>query len=164
MTNHELIVLRVDKNGKVLAGNQHGQRLREDVGSELCHRVMRASDTKGKPVCTQDCVEELNDDPQTPKSRQVVVRDRMAHLHCERIGDEIVVFAEMGSDEPVEQLTPREREVMQLVVRGMTAKQIATELGINSSTVRTHVEHARRRLGAHTQAEAVGRALRTGQL
>ena len=54
-------------------------------------------------------------------------------------------------------LTPREREVLDLVAQGLTTPRIANELGIRPSTVRTHVEHAREKLGARTRAEAVAR-------
>ncbi|MEZ4234737.1 MAG: helix-turn-helix transcriptional regulator [Myxococcota bacterium] len=58
-----------------------------------------------------------------------------------------------------ERLTPREREVLAGVARGWSTDRIARELGVLPSTVRTHAEQARGKLGARTRAEAVVRAM-----
>ena len=43
---------------------------------------------------------------------------------------------------PVDSLTPQEAEVVRLVAMGLTNRRIAKELGIEVSTVNTHVHHA----------------------
>ena len=50
----------------------------------------------------------------------------------------------------VARLTAREREVIDLVARGLLNKQIAYELGISSETVKVHRGHAMRKLGVHS--------------
>ncbi|MFG0251674.1 MAG: response regulator transcription factor [Phycisphaerales bacterium JB038] len=52
-------------------------------------------------------------------------------------------------------LTPRERDVFELVVQGMTSKQIAAQLGINPSTVDVHRSHVMEKLGVSTSAQLV---------
>lgn len=61
-------------------------------------------------------------------------------------------------------LTAREREVFQLVARGMTAPQIAAELRIAPATVRTHVQNGIGRLGAKTRVQAILIALNHGEI
>jgi DNA-binding CsgD family transcriptional regulator len=63
----------------------------------------------------------------------------------------------------VERLTPREREVLELLGAGEDARQIAVALGITVATVRTHIRHILRTLGVHTQLAAVVRACRSSQ-
>lgn len=52
-------------------------------------------------------------------------------------------------------LTPREWEVLDLLCAGRSVDQIADELVLARDTVRTHVKRLLRKLGAHSQAEAV---------
>lgn len=57
--------------------------------------------------------------------------------------------------------TEREQEVVALVRRGLTYQEVADELGISSTTVRTHVSRAARLLpGAHTPLRKILRMRR----
>jgi len=58
-------------------------------------------------------------------------------------------------------LTPRETEVLKLLVRGMADKAIAHELGIAAITARLHLHNAFRKLGARNRVDAVRIALRS---
>lgn len=50
-------------------------------------------------------------------------------------------------------LAPREREVAALVARGLTNRQVATELSISERTVHTHVGRILRKLGLGSRAQ-----------
>ena len=65
---------------------------------------------------------------------------------------------------PEPALTSREREVLQLLARGLSYGEAATSLGVSLDTVRTHVRHAYEKLHASTKAEAVAIAMRRGWL
>jgi len=59
-------------------------------------------------------------------------------------------------------LTPRERDVLGAMARGLSNKQIAHALGIGESTVKFHVSALHAKLGAASRTEAVSRAARAG--
>jgi two-component system nitrate/nitrite response regulator NarL len=63
---------------------------------------------------------------------------------------------------PPETLSPREREVLDLLVDGASNKAIARALTISISTVKYHVAAVFAKLGARTRSEAVALALREG--
>jgi DNA-binding NarL/FixJ family response regulator len=52
-------------------------------------------------------------------------------------------------------LTRRETEVLALLGRGARAAQIARQLGVSPATVRNHVQSILKKLGVHSQLEAV---------
>jgi DNA-binding NarL/FixJ family response regulator len=52
-------------------------------------------------------------------------------------------------------LTPREREVLRMMARGVDNRAMAARLGIGYSTVRSHVRGVLEKLGAHSKLEAV---------
>jgi DNA-binding NarL/FixJ family response regulator len=55
-------------------------------------------------------------------------------------------FAPAEVDAELDQLTPREREVLQHIARGYMYKEIALELGISAKTVEAHVSAVLRKL------------------
>ena len=59
-------------------------------------------------------------------------------------------------------LTPRQLEIVRLMAAGRSTPEIARELGIELSTVRTHVELLYARLGVSERAQAVAEAMRRG--
>jgi DNA-binding NarL/FixJ family response regulator len=61
-------------------------------------------------------------------------------------------------------LSPRERQVFQLLARGMTSPQIAAELFLSPATVRTHVQNGVKRLGARTRVQAISIAMKQGEI
>ena len=63
-----------------------------------------------------------------------------------------------GPAEPpaaVADLTPREREVLDLLARGLSNPQICQQLVISEATVKTHVNHVFAKIGARDRAQAV---------
>jgi DNA-binding NarL/FixJ family response regulator len=63
---------------------------------------------------------------------------------------------------PIEPLTPREREVLDLLAEGFPNKRIAERLGISDQTAKFHVASICGKLGASNRTEAVRIALRRG--
>ena len=69
---------------------------------------------------------------------------------------------ERASSEPFASLSSREREVLRLIADGLSAKEIASELGISAKTVEAHRTSLMRKLGARKATELVRYALRHG--
>jgi DNA-binding NarL/FixJ family response regulator len=68
-----------------------------------------------------------------------------------------------GTDRsPLDRLTPRQREVLQLIAEGHTTKAIASRLGLSVKTVETHRAQLMERLDAHDLAALVRLAVRLG--
>jgi len=63
---------------------------------------------------------------------------------------------------PLEQLTPRQREILQLIAEGHTTQQIAHILGLSVKTVETHRSQLMDRLDIHDIAGLVRYAIRVG--
>jgi len=63
---------------------------------------------------------------------------------------------------PLDLLTPREREVLQLVVEGRSSKDIAFRLGVSPKTVDSHRSRLMRKLGVDNVAGLVRLAVRNG--
>lgn len=69
----------------------------------------------------------------------------------------------MGRDEiPGEPLTPRQREILQLIAEGKTTKDIAALLDLSIKTIETHRKQLMDRLGIHDVAGLVRYAIRSG--
>jgi DNA-binding NarL/FixJ family response regulator len=57
------------------------------------------------------------------------------------------------------QLTTRETEILQLIAKGYANKEIASQINVGVSTVRTHIEHIYEKLHVHCRTEAAARYL-----
>jgi LuxR family transcriptional regulator, regulator of acetate metabolism len=64
----------------------------------------------------------------------------------------------------LDMLTPREREVLALLAEGETNASIARRLVVSEDTVKTHVKHILRKLGARNRSQAVSHFFRTRDL
>lgn len=69
-----------------------------------------------------------------------------------------------AGEAPLDQLTEREMEVLKLAARGITNREIASELVISIRTVQVHLSNIFGKLGVGSRTEAVVYALRKGLL
>lgn len=87
-------------------------------------------------------------------------------------GGECIVYADIGDDGQVvlnrklhdHGLTRREYEILRHVAMGETNPEIADAVGLARNTVKTYLQRAMEKLGAHNRVEAIARASQLGIL
>jgi RNA polymerase sigma factor (sigma-70 family) len=87
----------------------------------------------------------------SPSVTRTVI-ERMAHQP----------MPDLGTSNRLDELTPREREVLELVARGLSNGEIAAELVIEQSTVKTHVKRILMKLRLRDRIQAVIFAYESG--
>jgi NarL family two-component system response regulator LiaR len=75
----------------------------------------------------------------------------------------VEALAEGEQDDGYDRLTPREREVLDLIGRGFSNKRIAVELGVAEKTVKTHVSNVLGKLGLADRTQAALYVARAGR-
>src|SRR5271167_2730327 len=99
------------------------------------------------------------------KEALAVVHRGGCYLSPQFPSDLVSVLAEAARRPLVDkapQLTPRQREVLQLVAEGKTMKEVATQLNISTRTAESYKYHLMNVLGIRTTAELVQHAIKIG--
>ena len=118
--------------------------------------------------CRRGCVMELmSKGMNCSQQTQFKINGKRNHLSCiPANGTVICMLGSDGGNAPamMQSLTPREREVLMLLADGETTTSAASLLGVNESTIRTHVERMRNKLAVNTRAAVVAEGFRLGYL
>jgi len=179
-----------DRNLRIICWNEAAEELLgvpapEAVGRH-CWEVLRGFRTCGSIECHPGCsTARLAHEGFSVPPLTVVVQGRggdrctvTVDTVSARIGEQSVVMhllREAVSDPDGKQphtrpatsfvqLTPRQREILELLAQGLPAKTIANRLWLSEATVRNHIHAVLARLGAHSQLEAVVIAMSAGLL
>ena len=78
------------------------------------------------------------------------------------VSERVVATAAPGAVVQEGALTARELEVLRLVARGLSNKEIAADLGITTHTVKYHLAAVLEKLGVRSRTEAVSLGVRRG--
>lgn len=101
-------------------------------------------------------------------TRQASIDDVTAAVRQAAAGKSVAPFRGTSRNSPdelaIEQLTDRERVVVQLIATGRGNSAIADSLGISANTVRTHVQNVMAKLGVGSRTAVVAVARRSGVL
>ncbi len=84
----------------------------------------------------------------SPRVQGTLVHDYLRHLH--------------PAESPSGTLSPREREVLQLIAEGLTTKDIAERLFLSEKTIQTHRQNVMNKLGLHTVTQLTKYAVMEG--
>ena len=77
-----------------------------------------------------------------------------------QIARQVIGVFQKNSGASIEaKLSPKEERILQLLARGLLYKEIADELGLKQSTIRTHIWHIYSKLHANNRTEAVRKGL-----
>lgn len=68
----------------------------------------------------------------------------------------------VDDDPPLKPLSDREKEILQLIAKGISNSEAAKMLGLSKATIRTHLEHIYRKLEVTNRVEAVTEGIRKG--
>jgi DNA-binding NarL/FixJ family response regulator len=136
------------------------RQVAEEVVTRAHHRdrAARARDQRARVVA-----DALVDDPRAYDADEVArlaAGDRRAAEHDRRAAADDrgrLIHALLGADAPDgadPDLSEREREVLGLLARGLTAREIAADLFLSVNTVKTHTRTLYRKLGVSTRVAA----------
>ncbi len=168
-----------DADMTVVAWNDAAEQLTgitsEEAVGQPCWDVLRGVSERGDLVCHPGCsTARLAKEgwPQscsrmlisTPKGRKLVT---VSTISVHRKDEEPVIlnllrngYSIEGTKKASQKLTSRQIEVLQCLAAGKQVRAIAAQLGISETTARNHVAAILRRLGCHSQLEAVAEARR----
>lgn len=93
-------------------------------------------------------------------SEELIAAIRMVHAGKSHIPP--VIAERLAERMGVEELTPREFDVLEQIVRGKSNKEIGTELDISEATVKTHINSLLSKLGVTDRTQAATAAIRRG--
>jgi PAS domain S-box-containing protein len=175
----------VDERGCMSGWNGPAEGLlgysRNEILGRPCHEVLRGRDVFGNPFCEPDCplllmarrretVRHFQMDVYAQDGTAfrvlcfvVVIPDSRAGsfslLHLLRpVNQPLSPWPDHKGPGPLD-LTARELEVLRLLVRGSTTREMAETMNISTSTVRKHVQNLLRKVGAGSRLAAVLAAL-----
>ena len=166
---------------------------RRDALGKFCFEVLRGKDAFGNRVCQRECLVFRYIREGKPVRRfRMHVRSDTSHyveaecatlcvqgstseptvIHLLRLwpgrDPDLAPRDRRGDGRALQRgapsLTPREAEVLGLLAAGRGTQEMAEDLNVSPATVRSHVEHLLRKLGAHSRLEAVVVAARKGLL
>jgi PAS domain S-box-containing protein len=142
-----------------LVGDVEGRQFTSVVAPEETRRARELFARKllGSPDSTDNSVVLVGDNGQR-------IAVELSSVPLTR-GDRVIgVFGQISDlveepqPHPELHLTPRQAEMLRLLERGRTTTQIADELHLSRDTVRNHIRHLLRAVGAHSRLEAVALA------
>ena len=162
------VVVVFGDDGTLISQNVPARQLLGSKQGGFCWEVVGGVANGDGFPCRPDCVFKLLA-VGIDRSRHACVRidGKRHHLACVPVDDVVVCTLSHGAGatpEVWQTLTAREREVLRLLADGETTHSAAGILCVRESTIRSHVEKMRTKLGVNTRAALVASGFRLGYL
>jgi two-component system nitrate/nitrite response regulator NarL len=161
----DLVVVDLMQEGleliRVLGGRKPSTRVLAFAVRDSEDEVIACAEAGVAGYVTRDAsFEDLTSAISSVARGETLASPRMAAALLRRVA---ALAAERRPDAELDQLTARERDVIELVDRGLTNKEIARALHIEVPTVKNHVHHILEKLNVRRRSDAVAR-LRAGRM
>lgn len=148
-----------------LLGRHYTELLPPEARQKVVTQFRRAAE-RGEPADFETVFTDASGSLRGVRAQHLPLRSRDAI-----VGVLILAFdvgpapaAELVGSEPEPRLTPRQREILDLMASGLSTSEIAKKLALSTETVRNHVRGVFRELRVHTRLEAIAAARRLGLL
>ncbi|MAG34023.1 MAG: hypothetical protein CL908_24350 [Deltaproteobacteria bacterium] len=156
------------KDGTLVSQNATARRLMGSGVGKLCWDVVGELDGAEGLPCEADCVGRLAAEGLDRTQRaDLKLAGRDHRLTCVPVDDMVICVLNSGAEHDPDKwqtLTAREQDVLTLLAAGDETPAVAKKLEVSESTVRTHVEKMRTKLGVKTRAALVALGFRFGYL
>ena len=143
-------------------------KLGDTSGVEVCQKIIEASPETAVLVLTafidRDLVHAclragasgyLVKDAENLRLREQLLTVTQGHTALDPRAADFLANHARGTGPPPELLTPREMEVLRLVARGLTNREIGEQLYLSENTVKGYVKEILAKLGVRNRVEAV---------
>ena len=168
MTSAIPAVVIARKDGTLIAQNAPARRLMGPGTGKLCWNVVGGLEGAEGLPCQTNCVGRLlAEGLECTQRADLKLAGREHRLTCVPVDDTVVCMINCDAEHDPDKfqlLTVREREVLSLLAAGDETPAVAKKLDVSESTVRTHVEKMRAKLGVRTRAALVALGFRFGYL
>jgi PAS domain S-box-containing protein len=150
------VIRWVNAAGRNIVGDVRGRQFTSVVAPE---ETRRARELFARKIAGSATVTDAGVVLVSPDGERVAVEVSSVPLkrgeHVVGVFGQVSDLVEEPQPHPELKLTPRQAEVLDLLEQGRSTKQIAAELHLSIETVRNHVRHLLRAMGAHSRLEAV---------
>lgn len=158
LAKHEINIVLVDLRMPGLSGVETLQRMREVAPN--ARPIVLSSFEFDEEIYTA-----VKAGAQGFLHKEVGAEEILAALRAVHRGQQAFprrIAERLANDRMTAGLSPREREVLELVAKGLTNKEVAHTLQISQFTVRNHLNHITEKLEVSDRTEAIFVAIQTG--
>jgi DNA-binding CsgD family transcriptional regulator len=156
------------KDGALVSQNAPARRMMGEKLGSFCWNVVGKLEQAEGLSCRPDCVARLlSRGPDRTRRTNVRLVGRRYQLTCVPVDDVVVCLLNRDAEQDPKKwqlLTSRECDVLSLLAAGLETAAVAEKLAVSESTVRSHVENMRSKLGVGTRAALVALGFRLGYL